>query len=50
MATKSRTGNQSIISNQLSLFSDVTDAELGDNLLARLGNLWVTGGLSAEFE
>jgi hypothetical protein len=33
MATKSRTGDQSIISNQLSLFSDVTDAELGDNLI-----------------
>src|ERR1035438_1254068 len=32
MATKSRTSNQSIISNQLSLFLDVTDADLGDNL------------------
>src|ERR1035441_7989349 len=31
MATKSGTGNQSIISNQLSLFWDVTDADLGDN-------------------
>src|ERR1035441_5237589 len=32
MATRSRTGNQSIITNQLSLFSDVADADLGDNL------------------
>jgi hypothetical protein len=33
MATKSRTGSQSGTSNQLSLFSEVTDAELGDNLV-----------------
>ena len=33
MATKSRTGNQSTTSNQLSLFSELTDAELGDNLI-----------------
>ncbi len=33
MATKSRSGSQSTISNQLSLFSEVTDAELGDNLI-----------------
>src|ERR1017187_3603647 len=33
MATKSRTGSQSGTSNQLSLFSEVTDAELGDNLI-----------------
>src|ERR1039458_3383162 len=33
MATKSRIGSQSGTSNQLSLFSEVTDAELGDNLI-----------------
>jgi N12 class adenine-specific DNA methylase len=33
MATKSRTGNQFTISNQLSLFSELTDAELSDNLI-----------------
>src|ERR1700678_2147177 len=38
MATMSRTGNhspggQSTTSNQLSLFSEMTDAELGDNLI-----------------
>jgi N12 class adenine-specific DNA methylase len=33
MATKSRSGSQSTTNNQLSLFSEVTDAELGDNLI-----------------
>jgi hypothetical protein len=38
MVTKSRTGNhsagsQSTTSNQLDLFSDATEAELGDNLI-----------------
>ena len=33
MATKSRTGSQSTTSNQLSLFSEPTDAELVDNLI-----------------
>src|ERR1017187_6187246 len=33
MATKSRTGSQSGTSNQLSLFAEATDAELGDNLI-----------------
>src|ERR1700679_2326666 len=33
MATKSRTGSQSISSNQLSLFSEPTDPELVDNLI-----------------
>ena len=33
MATKSRTGSQSTTSNQLSLFSEPTEAELVDNLI-----------------
>lgn len=33
MATKSRTSDLSTNGNQLSLFSEVTDAELGDNLI-----------------
>ena len=33
MATKSRTGSQSATSNQLSLFSEPTEAELVDNLI-----------------
>jgi hypothetical protein len=33
MATKARTGDQFTISNQLSLFSEFADAELGDNLI-----------------